>query len=327
LSRRADSESFLQRYLSEIRAYSVLTREQEREIALAAERCGDKADLNKLIESNLSFVLKIANEHRNMGLPLEDLVCEGNIGLIEAARRFDHTKGTKFITYAVWWVRKAMLDALYRQSSLIRVPLYRLKKAKKIRETEASLSRELGRPPDRDEISSKLECTISKLDEALMIKPVELSLDDDTGREGIPIRNYLVDHDSVNPEQELLKSEGVELLRLAVRLLTEQEKTVIVKRFGMQRGRSLTLKEIGETMGLTRERIRQIETQAKKKLRRIVEYISSPPRGPMPSEPITPLTVACSPVSRRLRERRAPRTSSAPPDPEVTPAESPPQGA
>ncbi len=327
MSRRAENPSFLQRYLSEIRKHSVLTREQEREIARAAARNGDGADLNKLIESNLSFVLKIANEHRNMGLSFEDLVSEGNIGLIEAARRYDHTKGTKFITYAVWWVRKAMLDALYRQSSLVRVPNYRLKKARKIREAEATLSRELGRPPDRDELSSKLDCTVSKLEETLMVRPVELSLDDENSRERIPIRNYLVDDSSVNPEKELLKTEGVELLRSAVRLLTEQEKTVIVKRFGIQRGRVFTLKEIGETMGLTRERIRQIEVQAKKKLRRIFEFFSSPSRGPIPSESRTPQRIACAPALQRPRRPRTLRTLPAAPGPDVTPAESAPQGA
>lgn len=327
MSRPAENPSFLQRYLSEIRKHSVLTREQEKEIARAAARNGDGADLNKLIESNLSFVLMIANEHRNMGLSFEDLVSEGNIGLIEAARRFDHTKGTKFITYAVWWVRKAMLDALYRQSSLVRVPNYRLKKVKKIREAETQLSLELGRPPDRDELSSRLNCTVSKLDETLMVRPVELSLDDENPRDGVPIRNYLVDAGSVNPEKELLKSEGVELLRSAVHLLTEQEKTVIVQRFGMQRGRVFTLKEIGESMGLTRERIRQIEAQAKRKLRRIFEYFSSPPRGPMPSQSSRPQRVACPAAPGRSRRPRIPRTSSPPPGPDVTLAESPPRSA
>ena len=162
MSRRVDRDSSLSRYLSEIGDYSILTKEQEMEIARQAEKYGLTEELNKLVESNLSFVVKIANEYRNMGLAFEDLLNEGNIGLIEAARRYDHNKGTKFITYAIWWVRKSILKALSEQSNLVRVPNYQMKKVKKIRETELSLARELGRRPDRGEISSKLDSTVSE---------------------------------------------------------------------------------------------------------------------------------------------------------------------
>ena len=305
MSRRAEKDSTLGRYLSEIGEYSILTKEQEMEIARGAEACGNKDTLNKLVESNLSFVVKIANEYRNLGLPFEDLLNEGNIGLIEAAQRYDHTKGTKFITYAIWWVRKSILKALSEQSNLVRVPTYQMKKVKKIRETEASLSRELGRRPDRIEISSKLDSTISKIDEILMIKLREVSLDDKVGRDKtVPISDYLVDDTSVNPEEELLKTESEFLVHSAMIMLNEQEQTVIANRFGIAGGRSFTLKEIGETMGLSRERIRQIEAQAKKKLRRIFalnKYVSSPPKGPMPSESMVPLR--STPTPQPLRGR------------------------
>jgi len=310
MSRRVEKDSCLGRYLSEIGAYSILTKEQEMEIARTAEACGTKDNLNKLVESNLSFVVKIANEYRNLGLAFEDLLNEGNIGLIEAAQRYDHTKGTKFITYAIWWVRKSILKALSEQSNLVRVPNYQMKKVKKIRETEASLSRELGRKPGRDEISTRLDSTISKIDEILMIKLREISLDDKVGREKtIPISDYLVDDTSVNPEEELLKTESENLIRSAMIMLTEQEKTVIANRFGMEGGPSFTLKEIGETMGLSRERIRQIEAQAKKKLRRIFalhRYLSSPPKGHVPSESMVPIRCTSAPRPARpvsLRNR------------------------
>ncbi len=306
MSRRVEKDSSLGRYLSEIGAYSILTKEQEMEIARVAERCGRRDTLNQLVESNLSFVVKIANEYRNLGLPFEDLLNEGNIGLIEAAQRYDHTKGTKFITYAIWWVRKSILKALSDQSNLVRVPNYQMKKVKKIKETEATLSRELGRRPDRNELSKKLQSPISKVDELLMMKLREISLDDRIGRDKtIPISDYLVDDMSVNPEEELLRVESEDMVRSAMFMLTDQEKTVIANRFGMAGGQSFTLKEIGETMGLSRERIRQIEAQAKKKLRRIFgnrNYLSSPPKGVRPRHSVTPL----HPGAKSQSKRRSP---------------------
>jgi len=293
MSRRVEKDSSLGRYLSEIGEYSILTKEQEMEIARDAEQSGSKENLNKLVESNLSFVVKIASEYRNLGLSFEDLLNEGNIGLIEAAQRYDHNRGNKFITYAIWWVRKSILKALSEQSNLVRVPTYQMKKVKKIRETEASLSRELGRRPGRDEISSKLDSTISKIDEILMIKLREVSLDDKVGREkSVPISEHLVDDTSISPEANLLKNESETLVRSAMVMLTDQEKTVIANRFGMQGERSFTLKEIGETMGLSRERIRQIEAQAKRKLRRIFavqKYTSPLPRVAMPAGAMVPI--------------------------------------
>lgn len=320
MSRRVERNSSLGRYLSEIGDYSILSKEQEMEIARHAEACGSREGLNRLVESNLSFVVKIANEYRNLGLPFEDLLNEGNIGLIEAAQRYDHNKDTKFITYAIWWVRKSILKALSEQSNLVRVPTYQMKKVKKIRETEQSLSRELGRRPARYEISDRLDSTISKIDEILMIKLREVSLDDKVGREKtLPLSDLLVDDTSENPEEELLRSESENLVRSAMYMLNDQEKTVIANRFGMEGGPSFTLKQIGETMGLSRERIRQIEAQAKKKLRRIFalhRYLSSPPRGPMPSEAMVPLStprpVALSGGSSRSHGLRPARSAGAP---------------
>ena len=311
MSRRVEKDSSLGRYLSEIGVYSILTKEQEMEIARTAEQCGSKDSLNRLVESNLSFVVKIANEYRNLGLAFEDLLNEGNIGLIEAAQRYDHTKGTKFITYAIWWVRKSILKALSDQSNLVRVPTYQMKKVKKIREAEASLSRELGRRPGRDEISTRLDSTIAKIDEILMIKLREVSLDDKVGKEkNIPISDYIVDDQSANPEEELLRNESECLVRSAIFMLTDQEKVVIANRFGMDGQRSSTLKEIGLTMGLSRERIRQIEAQAKRKLRRIFSlyrYVAAPPKGPIPSESLLAL-----PISEPLHDGAAPRAAAIP---------------
>lgn len=285
MSRRAEKDSSLSRYLSEIGGYSILTKEQEMDIARRAQACGVREHLNRLVESNLSFVVKIANEYRNLGLPFEDLLNEGNIGLIEAAQRYDHNKGTKFITYAIWWIRKSILKALSEQSSLVRVPNYQMKKVRKIRDTEQNLARSLGRKPERDELSKELDSTISKIDEILQIKLREVSIDEKVGKDkDIPISDYLVDNQGVSPEEELLKVESDDLVRTALDFLTDQEHAVITNRFGLAGGRSFTLKEIGQSMGLSRERIRQIEAQAKKKLRRIFalhQLPASPLKGPM----------------------------------------------
>jgi len=284
MSRRVQRDSSLGRYLSEIGEYSILTKEQEMEIARDARLKGAPEQLNRLVESNLSFVVKIANEYRNLGLPFEDLLNEGNVGLIEAAQRYDHGKGTKFITYAIWWIRKSILKALSEQSSIVRVPNYQLKKVRKVRDTEQILARSLGRRPDKDELSRELDASIAKIDEILQIKLREVSMDEKVGKDrDIPLSDYLVDDHGVNPERELLKTESESLVRTALDSLTEQEHAVITNRFGLAGGRSFTLKEIGLSMGLSRERIRQIEAQAKKKLRRIFamhQLPRSPFKGP-----------------------------------------------
>jgi RNA polymerase primary sigma factor len=206
-----------------------------------------------------------------MGLPFEDLLNEGNIGLIEAAHHFDPTRGTKFITYAIWWIRKSILKALSQHAAMVRIPNYQLKKVRNVRNTGRMLSRELGREADREEISKELRVTIAKIDEILQMKMRELSLDDKVGRDkDTPISDYLVDGRSVNPEDELIKHENQGLIRLALRNLTDQEQTVIINRFGLEGGRVFTLKEIGEKLGVSRERIRQIESQAKKRLKKVI---------------------------------------------------------
>lgn len=259
------------RYLQEISEFPLLTKEEEQAIA-SRMREGSPADTyHGLVQSNLSFVVKIASEYKNMGLPFEDLLNEGNIGLIEAAHHFDPSRGTKFITYAIWWIRKSILKALSQHSAMVRIPNYQLKKVRNVRNTERMLSRELGREADREEISKELRVTISKIDEILQMKMRELSLDDKVGKDKeTPLSDYLVDGRSINPEDELIKNESHVVIRLALRSLTDQEQTVIINRFGLEGGRVFTLKEIGEKLGVSRERVRQIENQAKKRLKKLV---------------------------------------------------------
>ena len=271
----ASRSSCVSSYLREISEYPLLTKEQEQAIAKrilkAKGKTSEDTTYHDLVQPNLSFVVKIASEYKSMGLPFEDLLNEGNIGLIEAAHHFDHTRGTKFITYAIWWIRKSILKALSQHSAMVRIPNYQLKKVRNVRNTGRMLSRELGREADREEISKELRVTIAKIDEILQMKMRELSLDDKVGREkDTPISDYLVDGRSINPEDELIKHENHGLIRVALRNLSDQEQTVIVNRFGLEGGKVFTLKEIGGKLGVSRERVRQIESQAKIRLRKVI---------------------------------------------------------
>jgi RNA polymerase primary sigma factor len=296
-STQKDRSSVLSRYFSEIRAYPLLTKEQEQTLAKNVQN-GCEHSLHELIESNLSFVVKVASEYRNLGLPFEDLLNEGNVGLIEAARRYDASKGTKFITYAIWWIRKSILKALSEHSSLVRVPNYQMKKVREIRDAESALRRVLGRKPKREEISDQLERSLSKVDQVLQFNLREMSLDDKVGRDRTtPISDYLVDDASGNPEDDLIKREANDLVAEAMHFLSDQEKTVLYHRFGIAGGPSLTLKEIGEMMSISRERVRQIECQAKNRLRKIFarkRVVKAPPKRPLPM----------SRVSKRIRPGR-----------------------
>ena len=268
-STQNERSSVLAKYFSEIRKYPLLSKEQEQTLA-GRVRGGSRKALHELIESNLSFVVKVATEYRNLGLPFEDLLNEGNIGLIEAAHRYDASKGTKFITYAIWWIRKSVLKALSEHSNLVRIPNYQLKKVREIRDAEAILRRSLGRKPRRDEISRQLSKSVAKVDQVLQFNMREMSLDDKVGKDReTPISDFLEDKDKTSAEDDLLKREASTLVTEALDHLSGQERTVIGFRFGLDTGKSLTLKEIGLKMGISRERVRQIECQAKTRLRKI----------------------------------------------------------
>jgi RNA polymerase primary sigma factor len=234
-------------------------------------RPGD-GDEHALVKANLGFVVSVARQFLNRGLPLEDLLAEGNLGLLEAARRFDRSHGTKFITYAVWWIRKSILKALSEHGSVPHVPPSHLRKVRDVGEAERALSRELGRSARRDEISDRLQTSVAAVDRILQLKWIEVSLDSAEGpdREGT-LSQRLADRRSPDPEADLLKRERRTLVREAVRTLSERERAVLAGRYGLRDGPIRSLREIGGDYGLSREAIRLIEMRAKRRLRRIMQ--------------------------------------------------------
>jgi RNA polymerase primary sigma factor len=231
-----------------------------------------EGDEHALVTANLGFVVSVARHFLHRGLPFEDLLAEGNLGLIEAARRFDPSHGTKFITYAVWWIRKSILKALYEHGSVPHVPHNHIRKVRAVRETERALSSELGRGARRDEISERLRISIAAIDRILQLKGVEVSLDaaEGPGRE-TPLSQRLPDERSPDPEAALLKRESRALIREALQSLTERDRAVIGDRYGLSSGRIRSLQEIGRDYGLSREAIRLIELRARRQLRRFIQ--------------------------------------------------------
>jgi len=282
-SRNARSKrSALSQYFSEIREFPLLTKEEEKNLARDIEN-GNHDALNELVESNLSFVAKVASEYRSLGLPFEDLLNEGNVGLIEAAHRFDASKDTKFISYAIWWIRKSILKALSEQSHVVRLPYSQMKKVKEIRSAEQTLRKELGRKPDREEISQHLDKSLSKIDKVLQHSVHEVSLDEPVGQDQeTPLSECLEDTQGTSCEKRMLDTEQVHGIEGAFEHLTEQQQTVVCYRFGLHGFPTLTLQETGNRMRLSRERVRQIECQAKERMRKAFAKMSrvpSPHRG------------------------------------------------
>ena len=269
-SASSECRPLLTGYLSRIRHYHPLTRQQERRLAQNIQ-AGCDASCEELVQSNLSFVVSVASKYRHLGLPFEDLLNEGNLGLLEAARRFDPSVGTKFITYAIWWVRKKILNALTEQSTLVHVPTSQRKKVREIRDAESSLSLDLRTKPTREEISARIKKSLPTIDRTLRLEMKELSLDHGVGEAGEqPFSDRLVDPRSVDPEGYLIDRESTELLTEALDYLHNQEREVVMRRFGFQTGSRLTLKEVGDMLHISRERVRQIENKAKARLRRIL---------------------------------------------------------
>jgi RNA polymerase primary sigma factor len=247
---------------------------------------GGDREVRRLVEANMPFVFRVARQYQNVGIPLEDLRNEGIVGLIEAAHRYDPDRGTKFSTYAVWWIRRSILKALTEQSRLVKVPEYQTRRLREVREAESSLRLTLGRAPGRDEVSRKVGGGLRAVQAALRIPTREISLSTvvATDGRGTSLGETLVDRTTPTPEQRLLTLEGRRQLRSALARLTDRERLVLVHRFGLGGGSCLSLLETGTAMGMSRERVRQIQDRAVGRMRRTLlrRFVASPSRRSYP---------------------------------------------
>jgi RNA polymerase primary sigma factor len=261
-------ESSLDQYLKEISAYPLLTREDEVELA-GRIRTGDEEALDKLVRSNLRFVVSVAKKYQNQGVALGDLINEGNLGLIRAAHKFDETKGIKFISYAVWWIRQAILQALAEQSRIVRVPLNRAGALHRIGRRSSTLLQELGREPTVEELADELDLTEDEVQRTLAISQTHLSLDAPlTPGEDNRLLDYLPDQFSAGPDDETYERALASTVEEALGTLKDREARVLRLYFGLEDGHDpMTLEEIGALLGITRERVRQIKEKALIRLR------------------------------------------------------------
>lgn len=265
--RRMRSEQSLERYLQEIGEVSLLTPEDEIELAKRIKK-GDQGALEKLTKANLRFVVSVAKQYQNQGLALGDLINEGNLGLIKAATRFDETRGFKFISYAVWWIRQSILQALAEQSRVVRLPLNRVGALNKIGKALTMLEQEFEREPSESEIATQLEMSTYEVSDTLKISGKHLSLDAPFNQdEESRLLDVIENEELPSPDNSLIdESLRIEVER-ALSTLTKREAEVVKLYFGLGREHALTLEEIGELFNLTRERVRQIKEKAIARLR------------------------------------------------------------
>lgn len=257
----------LDKYLQEIGKVELITADEE--VALAQRiKQGDRAALEKLTKANLRFVVSVSKQYQNQGLSLPDLINEGNLGLIKAAQRFDETRGFKFISYAVWWIRQSILQALAEQSRIVRLPLNKIGSINKINKAYARLEQEYEREPNYDEIAGLLEISENEVKESMRNSGRHVSMDAPLVQdEDNNMYDVLRSEDGPTPETELLYESLRKEIERAVSTLTPREADVIRLYFGLGGEHPLTLEEIGERFDLTRERVRQIKENAIRRLK------------------------------------------------------------
>ncbi|KAF0215024.1 MAG: RNA polymerase sigma 70 subunit rpod [Ignavibacteria bacterium] len=257
----------LDKYLQEIGKVDLLTPDEEIELAIRI-RQNDQLALEKLVKANLRFVVSVAKQYQNQGLSLGDLINEGNLGLIKAARRFDETRGFKFISYAVWWIRQSILQALAEQSRIVRLPLNRVGALNKIGKAYSSLEQEYEREPSAQELASELQMDISEVSDTLKIAGRAVSMDAPFAQgEENRLLDILESDEQPSPDYKLMSESLKREIERALSTLSEREAEVINLYFGLNKEHSLTLEEIGEKFHLTRERVRQIKEKAIRRLR------------------------------------------------------------
>ena len=257
----------LDKYLQEIGKVELITAEEEVELAQRIKQ-GDRAALEKLTKANLRFVVSVSKQYQNQGLSLPDLINEGNLGLIKAAQRFDETRGFKFISYAVWWIRQSILQALAEQSRIVRLPLNKIGSINKINKAYAKLEQEFEREPNAEEIADILEVTENAVKESMKNAGRHVSMDAPLIQdEDNTMYDVLRSEEAITPETELLYESLRKEIDRAISTLTPRESDVIKLYFGLNGSHPMTLEEIGEKFDLTRERVRQIKEKAIRRLK------------------------------------------------------------
>lgn len=273
--RRGEAESAIKLYLQEIGKVALLTPQEEIKLAARIKR-GDKKAREHMIKANLRLVVKIARDYDGIGLPLLDLISEGNIGLMKAVERFDPAKGGKLSTYGSWWIKQSIKRALANQSKTIRLPVHLVDKISKMRRAALRLQEELGREPTDEELASRLESTPTRVRmmRRASIRPASLDApigDDDSNS----FSDVVQDENAATPYENLEEKTVTKMLREMVSTLDSREETILSYRFGLDGGSERTLEEVGQKFGVTRERIRQIQNIALRKMRRMIEKLEA----------------------------------------------------
>ena len=257
----------LDKYLQEIGKVDLISADEEVELAQRI-KAGDKIALERLTKANLRFVVSVAKQYQNQGLTLPDLINEGNMGLIKAAQRFDETRGFKFISYAVWWIRQSILQALAEQSRIVRLPLNKIGSINKINKTYAYLEQTHERVPSAEEIAKELDMSVNDVKEYMKNSGRHISMDAPLVEgEDSNLYDVLRSGESPNPDKELMHESLKTEIERALETLTPREADVIRLYFGLGENYPMTLEEIGETFELTRERVRQIKEKAIRRLK------------------------------------------------------------
>jgi len=272
---RYNGDTAIKLYLREIGQVKLLTPQEEIELAAKIKK-GDKKAREQMIKANLRLVVKIARDYEGIGLPLLDLISEGNIGLMKAVERFDPKKGGKLSTYGSWWIKQAIKRALANQSKTIRLPVHLVDKISKMRRVGMKLQEELGREPTDEELADELGMTAARVRQMRLaaIRPASLDApigDDDSNN----FADVVEDENATSPYDNLEDKTVTGMLQDMVKHLDEREATILTYRFGLDGGSEKTLEEVGEKFGVTRERVRQIQNLALKKLRKMIEKLEA----------------------------------------------------
>jgi len=257
----------LDKYLQEIGKVDLLTPDDEIQLAIKIKK-GDHKALERLTKANLRFVVSVAKQYQNQGLSLGDLINEGNLGLIKAAKRFDETRGFKFISYAVWWIRQSILQALAEQSRIVRLPLNRVGALNRIGKAYSNLEQEFEREPSANEIATELKMDVSEISDTLKISGRHVSMDAPFAQgEDNSLLDVIENDEQPSPDNTLISESLKAEIESALQTLSEREAEVIKLYYGLNKDNALTLEEIGGKFNLTRERVRQIKEKAIRRLR------------------------------------------------------------